>query len=106
MSSGLRATASIETRISPLPACGSSRSVTSGGDESALIRAPRIRCGSLPTRHVQPGDNERVSTAEPQFVRLDDVSAFELARGVSGRPGFGEAAMVNLLRLQPRAGGR
>jgi len=36
---------------------------------------------------MQPGDNERVNTAEPQFVRFDDVSAFELARGVSASLG-------------------
>jgi hypothetical protein len=45
-----------------------------------------------------------VSTAEPQFVRFDDVSAFELARGVSGRPLFGEGgAMLNLIRFEPGA---
>ena len=44
-----------------------------------------------------------MSTAEPQFVRFDDVSAFELARGVSGRPVFGEGAILNLIRFEPGA---
>ena len=36
---------------------------------------------------------------EPQFVRLDSVRAFELAAGVTGRPLFGEGAMLNALVL-------
>ena len=44
-----------------------------------------------------------VSAAEPQFVRFDDVGAFELAPGVSGRPLFGEGAMLNLIRFEPGA---
>ena len=36
-----------------------------------------------------------------QFVRLDAVRAFELAAGVSGRPLFGEGAMLNLIRFEP-----
>jgi quercetin dioxygenase-like cupin family protein len=38
-----------------------------------------------------------------QFVRLDAVRAFELAAGVSGRPLFGEEAMLNLIRFEPGA---
>jgi quercetin dioxygenase-like cupin family protein len=38
---------------------------------------------------------------EPQFVRLDDVRPFELAKGVSGRPLFGEGAMLNLIEFAP-----
>ena len=38
---------------------------------------------------------------EPQFVRLEAVRAFELAAGVSGRPLFGSAAMLNLIRFEP-----
>jgi quercetin dioxygenase-like cupin family protein len=40
---------------------------------------------------------------EPQFVRFDDVRAFELAAGVTGRPLFGEGAMLNLIDFQPGA---
>jgi quercetin dioxygenase-like cupin family protein len=40
---------------------------------------------------------------EPQFVQLDEVRAFELVTGVSGRPLFGEGAMVNLIRFEPGA---
>ncbi len=40
---------------------------------------------------------------EPQFVHLDSVRAFELASGVSGRPLFGEGAMLNLIRFEPGA---
>jgi quercetin dioxygenase-like cupin family protein len=40
---------------------------------------------------------------EPQFVRLDETRAFELAAGVSGRPLFGEGAMLNLIRFEPGA---
>jgi quercetin dioxygenase-like cupin family protein len=41
--------------------------------------------------------------AEPQFVRFDDVKAFELATGVTGRPLFGEGAMLNLIEFEPGA---
>ena len=41
--------------------------------------------------------------AEPQFVHFDDVRAFELAKGVSGRPLFGEGAMLNLIDFEPGA---
>jgi quercetin dioxygenase-like cupin family protein len=44
-----------------------------------------------------------MSAAEPQFVRFDDVVAFELAPGVRGRPLFGEGAMLNLIRFEPGA---
>ncbi len=40
---------------------------------------------------------------EPQFVRFDDVKSFELAAGVTGRPLFGEAAMLNLIEFEPGA---
>ncbi len=39
--------------------------------------------------------------AEPQFVHFDEVKAFELAAGVTGRPLFGSGAMINLIELQP-----
>jgi quercetin dioxygenase-like cupin family protein len=39
--------------------------------------------------------------ADPQFVRFDDVKAFELAAGVSGRPLFGAGAMQNLNEIEP-----
>jgi quercetin dioxygenase-like cupin family protein len=38
---------------------------------------------------------------ELKFVRFDEVKAFELAAGVTGRPLFGEGAMINLIELQP-----
>jgi quercetin dioxygenase-like cupin family protein len=40
---------------------------------------------------------------EPQFVRFDDVRSFLLAPGVSGRPLFGEGAMLNLIEFEPGA---
>ena len=40
---------------------------------------------------------------EPQFVQLDEVRAFELVAGVTGRPLFGDSAMVNLIRFEPGA---
>ena len=40
---------------------------------------------------------------EPQFVSFDDVSPFVLAEGVTGRPLFGEGAMLNLIDLAPGA---
>ena len=43
------------------------------------------------------------SMAEPRFVQLDGVRAFELAAGVSARPLFGEGAMINLIELEPGA---
>lgn len=39
----------------------------------------------------------------PQFVRFDDVRAFDLAPGVTGRPLFGEGAMLNLIEFEPGA---
>ena len=40
---------------------------------------------------------------EPQFVHFDDVRSFELAAGVTGRPLFGEGAMLNLIEFAPGA---
>jgi quercetin dioxygenase-like cupin family protein len=40
-------------------------------------------------------------TGGPQFVRLDEVRAFELAAGITGRPLFGEGAMINLIEFEP-----
>jgi quercetin dioxygenase-like cupin family protein len=38
--------------------------------------------------------------AEPQFARFDDVRAFTLAAGVSGRPLFGDGGMLNLIEFE------
>jgi quercetin dioxygenase-like cupin family protein len=38
---------------------------------------------------------------EPQFVDFGDVRGFELAAGVTGRPLFGEGAMLNLIEFVP-----
>jgi unsaturated pyranuronate lyase len=38
---------------------------------------------------------------EPQFVNFDDLREFELAAGVTGRPLFGEGAMLNLIEFAP-----
>jgi unsaturated pyranuronate lyase len=40
---------------------------------------------------------------EPQFVTFENVREFELAAGVTGRPLFGEAAMLNLITFEPGA---
>ena len=40
---------------------------------------------------------------EPQFIRFDDVPRFELIAGVTGRPLFGERAMINLIDFEPGA---
>ena len=40
---------------------------------------------------------------EPRFIHFDDVRSFELARGVTGRPLFGEGAMLNLIDFEPEA---
>jgi unsaturated pyranuronate lyase len=40
---------------------------------------------------------------EPQFVRFEDVRPFELVAGVTGRPLFGEGAMLNLIDFGPGA---
>lgn len=42
-------------------------------------------------------------TPEPQFVDFQDVRAFELATGVTGRPLFGEGAMLNLIDFEAGA---
>jgi quercetin dioxygenase-like cupin family protein len=39
----------------------------------------------------------------PRFVRFDDVRAFDLADGVTGRPLFGDGAMINLIEFEPGA---
>lgn len=38
---------------------------------------------------------------EARFVRFDAVDPFELAAGVTGRPLFGERAMVNVIECAP-----
>ena len=40
---------------------------------------------------------------EPRFVSFDDLRAFELAAGVSGRPLFGAGAMINLIEFEAGA---
>jgi quercetin dioxygenase-like cupin family protein len=40
---------------------------------------------------------------EPQFVHFPDVKRFELAAGVTGRPLFGEGAMLNVIEFEPGA---
>ena len=40
---------------------------------------------------------------EPQFAKLTDLRSFELAPGVTGRPLFGEGAMINLIEFEPGA---
>ena len=40
---------------------------------------------------------------DPQFIRFGDVHSFELAAGVTGRPLFGEGAMINLIEFDPGA---
>ena len=40
---------------------------------------------------------------QPRFVRFEDVRSFELADGVTGRPLFGEGAMLNLIEFEPGA---
>lgn len=40
---------------------------------------------------------------EPQFQDFGDVPSFELAAGVTGRPLFGEGAMLNLIEFEPGA---
>jgi len=40
---------------------------------------------------------------EPQFVRLDQVRAFEHVAGVTGQPLFGGGAMLNLICFEPDA---
>jgi quercetin dioxygenase-like cupin family protein len=38
---------------------------------------------------------------QPQFVRFADVGSFALTEGVTGRPLFGEGAMINLIEFEP-----
>jgi len=40
---------------------------------------------------------------EPQFVDFEDMRSVELAAGVTGRPLFGEGAMLNLIEFEPGA---
>jgi len=40
---------------------------------------------------------------EPLFTHFDSIREFELAAGVTGRPLFGEGAMVNLIEFEPGA---
>jgi quercetin dioxygenase-like cupin family protein len=40
---------------------------------------------------------------EPQFVPFDRVESFVMAEGVTGKPLFGEGAMLNLVELEPGA---
>ena len=38
---------------------------------------------------------------QAQFVRFGDVKEFTLATGVTGRPLFGDGAMLNLIEFEP-----
>ena len=40
---------------------------------------------------------------EPQFIRFEDLRAFQLAEGVSGQPLFGELGMLNLIEFEAGA---
>jgi quercetin dioxygenase-like cupin family protein len=40
---------------------------------------------------------------EPQWVDFDELRTYELAEGVSGRPLFGQGAMLNLIEFEPGA---
>ena len=40
---------------------------------------------------------------KPTFVRFDNIRAFDLADGVTGRPLFGDGAMLNLIEFEPGA---
>ena len=44
-----------------------------------------------------------IACVEPQFVRFDEVTSFELAGGVIGKPLFGAGAMLNLIEFEPGA---
>jgi quercetin dioxygenase-like cupin family protein len=50
---------------------------------------------------TDPGS--RVFAVEPVFVRFADVRSFQLAEGVTGRPLFGEGAMLNVIEFEPGA---
>ena len=50
---------------------------------------------------VAHGPDRTIGGVEPQFVDFDDVREFELAAGVTGRPLFGEGAMLNLIEFEP-----
>ena len=38
---------------------------------------------------------------EPVFTSFESLAAFELAAGVTGRPLFGQGAMLNLIEFEP-----
>jgi quercetin dioxygenase-like cupin family protein len=40
---------------------------------------------------------------KPQFVHFDDVRAFTLVEGVTGRPLFGDGGMINLIEFEAGA---
>jgi unsaturated pyranuronate lyase len=40
---------------------------------------------------------------EPRFIRFDDVRPFALTDGVTGRPLFGDGAMLNVIDFAPGA---
>lgn len=40
---------------------------------------------------------------EPRFVRFDEVRPFTLTEGVTGRPLFGEGAMLNVIEFEAGA---
>ena len=41
--------------------------------------------------------------AEPLFTRFDAIAPFDMVDGVTGRPLFGEGAMINLIEFEPGA---
>ena len=40
---------------------------------------------------------------KPTFVRFDNIRALDLADGVTGRPVFGDGALLNLIECEPGA---
>jgi quercetin dioxygenase-like cupin family protein len=68
------------------------------------VMADRLRLSrhsNFFARHHASEDNRR--RVEPQFVDFENIRTFELAAGVTGRPLFGEGAMLNLIEFAPRA---
>src|SRR5712691_4381122 len=68
---------------------------------NARSRSPRRARSATISPDASVTDNPAVPDGQPQFVHFDDVKAFELAAGVTGRPLFGAGAMINLIELKP-----
>ena len=73
--------------------------VTAADDIRSDASGPRTVKPEPQVADLQGGSS--IFAVKPVFVRFDDVKPFQLADGVSGRPLFGDGAMLNVIEFEP-----